>query len=199
MLWRSLQGCKDFIETFISLPNEELFHLTAFVYSRLCYVFITLARLVFLNTNQSTASTPGSHWNIATVAKEAQYQHLGKQVLAKFTSIATDYIGPDGHRDPMSALASAMKLLLTGYVQQMNDFQKSGRFSEPSDQANGGLEQQQQQQQEYGGNVQIDNTTAAQASTADLDMNFDLDVTWDATASAAWDDVLETFTMSPFS
>ena len=198
MLWRSLQGCKDFIETFISLPNEELFHLTAFVYSRLCYVFITLARLVFLNTNQSTASTPGSHWNIATVAKEAQYQHLGKQVLAKFTSIATDYIGPDGHRDPMSALASAMKLLLTGYEQQMNEVLKSGASDRLPGYTNGTVPQQHPQQ-EFGGNMQIDNTTAAHASTADLDMNFDLDFTWDATASAAWDDVLETFTMSPFS
>ena len=214
MLMGSITSCKDFVHAFLSLPNAQLFHLTAFVYSRLCYVFITLARIVFLDIpqNRGVNHNPGlmqilnTSWSTAIVAREAQFQHLGKQVLAKFTAVATDYTGPNGHKDAMSALASAMKLLLTGYEQQMNDLQKSGVSTELPNRGGGALEQHTQQ--EYGVEMQGDDTAAAVASTtrtqrgsamADLDGAFDLDFAWDATASAAWDDILETFTMSPFS
>src|ERR1700749_3229396 len=49
MLWRSLRSCKDFIHTFLSYRDQDLFYLTAFIFPRLCYVFITLAKLVFLD------------------------------------------------------------------------------------------------------------------------------------------------------
>src|ERR1700760_3960113 len=39
MLWRSLNSCKEFIHTFLSYRNQDLFYLTAFIYPRLCYVF----------------------------------------------------------------------------------------------------------------------------------------------------------------
>ena len=214
MLMGSITSCKDFIQAFLSLPNVQLFHLTAFTYSRLCYVFITLARIVFLdipqnsgvNHNPGLVSILDSTWRTAIVAREAQFQHLGKQVLAKFTAVATDYTGPNGHKDAMSALASAMKLLLTGYEQQMSDLRKSGVDTELPNRGNGALDQHNPQ--EYDAEIQVDDPAAgitptdgrrSGSGTAGLDGAFDLDFTWDATASAAWDDVLETFTMSPFS
>jgi hypothetical protein len=202
MLWHSLNSCKDFIHTFLSYRNQDLFYLTAFIYPRLCYVFITLAKLVFLNSDSSstgrsdqsdTRNFQGDPWRTINVAKEADFQELGKQVLEKFTAVATDFVGSDGQRDVMSNLASAMRILMAEYEQQMNGIQRALQSAEASAPA---VEMAQK------------HTDAAADSTAYPSVEaigyggdsgiFDKAFVWEGLGNMGWDDLLENFTMGPF-
>jgi hypothetical protein len=203
MLWRSLNSCKGFIHTFLSYRNQDLFYLTAFIYPRLCYVFITIAKLVFLDSdsrgvgwsNQSdTLDFHNRPWSMMNIAKEADFQGLGKRVLEKFTTVATNFVGADGQRDAMSNLASAMRILMAGYAQQMNEIQGGLHPAETS-----------------ASTVEIiqEHTSAAVDSTAYSSVQglgngsdsgtFDIGFNWDSYSNTVWDDMLENFTMVPFS
>jgi hypothetical protein len=203
MLWSSLNSCKDFIHTFMSYRNQELFYLTVFVYPRLCYVFITIARLVFLDfdsrgvgasPNQSdTRDFQSRLWGTANVAKEADYQRLGKRVFEKFTAVATNFIGPDGQRDAMSNLASSMRILITGYEHRMNEIQNAQYRPEMS-----GSEVEMIHEHP---DIAVDSTTYSSVqefNNGGDSGTFDIGFTWDSSASTIWDDILENFTIVPF-
>jgi hypothetical protein len=201
MLWCSLNSCKDFIRTFLSYGNEDLFYLTAFIYPRLCYVFITLARLVTLDSNsgamsgldQSDTRNFRSHsWSAMNVAKEAEFQELGKQVLEKFTAIATNFLGADGERDVMSNLASAMRLLMVGYEQQINEIENASRNAEVSAPT---VEMAREQTHAAIGSTTY--STAQGTENGGSSSAFDMAFTWDSSANTVWDDILENFTIIP--
>lgn len=203
MLWSSLESCKAFVRKFLSYQNDDLFYLTAFVYPRLCYVFITMAKIVFLDVEHKVpalssdpSSTQGSQnrlWNTLDVAKEAQFPQLSKAVLEKFTAVATDFADGSGQRDAMANLASAMRILIAGYEQQMSGM--LGGLQKAETMAPGGCE----------------TAHATDALAVDLDPYssvslvdgagsgaFDVTSPWNPTAST-WEEILESFTMVPFS
>ncbi len=204
MLWSSLESCKAFVRKFLSYQNDDLFYLTAFVYPRLCYVFITIAKIVFLDIehkgpapSSDPSSTQGSQnrlWNTLDVAREAQFPQLSKAVLEKFTAVATDFVDDSGQRDAMANLASAMRILIAGYEQQMRGIQGGGLLKA-----------------ETIGPGRGETTHATDTLAVDLDpyssfslvdgaggSAFDVTSPWNPTPST-WDDILESFTMVPFS
>lgn len=203
MLWRSLMSCKDFIHTFLALPNDNLFYLTAFIYPRLCYVFITLAKLVFVEsdgrgTNRSDQSEDIGHfqssaWATLNVAKEADFLHLGKQILDKFSAVAVDYAGADGERDAMSNLAAAMTILMAGYEQQTNEEHRASNGAELVDSAAGMVPEHAD------GAVDFTAFQPGQMGNAGGGGALDTMFEWESPTRTAWDDMLESFSMSPFS
>jgi hypothetical protein len=194
MLWRSLGNCKDYIHTFLSYQPQDLFHLTVFIYPRLCYVFVVLAKLVFLDSNGimsgleqlNNSDADSCSWNTMNVAKEAEFQELGQKVLDKFTTVVTDFVGVNGQRDAMFNLASAMKLLMTGYEQQMTELQTMLQSRETS---NSVIETPE----EYDGSA-VNSTpySSVQGIGTGVDGDaFDMAFSWDSSANTFWDDVLD--------
>jgi hypothetical protein len=202
MLWRSLNSCKDFILTFLSYRNQDLFYLTAFIYPRLYFVFITLVKLVFLDSEGSGAGGSDqsdtwdfqSHpWSTIKVAKEADFQELAKQVLEKFTAVSTDFVGSDGQRDAMSNLASAMQILMAGYVQQKNGMQRALQSAEtPTSSV-----EMAQELTEAATNSTTYSSVEAIGNGGDSG-TFDKTLVWEDLGNMVWDDLLDNFTMGPF-
>ena len=196
MLWRCLHSCKDFIHTFLSYQNQDLFYLTAFIYPRLSYAFITLLKLVFLEYYSSstrrldqsdTRDCRRRLWKTSNIAEEAEFQELSKQILEKFSAVATDFVGADGERDAMSNLASAMRMLMVEYDQQMNEIQGALRSAETSTSAVG-------MTQEYTGAV-VDPIAHSSVQGVDYGGNgsFDIAVAWESLANTGWEDLLQNF------
>jgi hypothetical protein len=91
-------------------------------------------------------------------------------------------------------LASSMKILMAGYEQQMNELQGAGGRSETAI-PTVGLTQEHD-------NAEVDSTAYPSVegvgNGGDSGM-FDVGFDWDSSANMIWDNMLENFTMIPFS
>jgi hypothetical protein len=129
MLWNSLKSCKTFVHALLSLQNEELFYIAAFIFAKLCYVFISLANFVKLNTcwTSECISQPVSQQQgpdnllhprgsigAVNMEREVDFVKLATQMRDKFMAVATEFAGPGGERDAMSNFAQRMQFLLSG-------------------------------------------------------------------------------------
>jgi hypothetical protein len=203
MLSHSLASCKSFVEIFLSYRTQDLFYLTSFIYPRLCYVFITIAKLVYLDSdgkagNESaqtgTRDVQKRTWNNMNVAKEANFQGLARLVLEKFAAVSTNFVGAEGQLDAMSNLASAMKILMAGYEQQMKEIQGDSQRSKTADKAVAVIQEDADADADsimYPAVEEFGNS----AGSGRFDIGFD----WDSSATMIWDNMLENFTMMPFS
>lgn len=197
MLWDSMDACKTFIHTFLSFSSQDLYYLTALIYPRLCYVFITLAKLVFLNSETYNPEQSGesnlqvyqsSPWDTIRAAEAADFHSLASQVLEKFTAAAAMFSGSDGQRNPMSNLASAIKVLMARYEQQIGEVQGAWRTAQSSVLA---METAQNLSSEA---TDLDTHFQAQAMDNNVHGVFDAQFGWDFLSSVNWDDMLATFT-----
>ncbi|KAF2103559.1 hypothetical protein NA57DRAFT_53074 [Rhizodiscina lignyota] len=206
MLLSSLNSCKSFLHAFISYQNRDLYYLTVFIIPRLYYVFITLLKLVFLdfdnrgedNSQQADQTTPESQnqpWHMMNIAQESDFFALASRVLQKFTAVATDFIGPEGQRDAMSNFASAMKILMTGYEKQMNEKQTTMVNAETA----------KMPDLEESSDTVVESTPYTSRGADNDDSNEVLDLSsvdqlsWDLSDNILWDEMLNTFSMLPFS
>lgn len=198
MLWRSLSSCQDLICTFLTFQNQDLFYLTAFVCPRLLYAFITLAKLVAIysenrvagESETSTLVMPNQDWSIVELANETNFQELAKKVLDKFTAISTDFVGADGRRDSMSNAASAIKMMIAGYEQQIKEIQIS-------------LQSRQMSVSEGAISNGAPDTAGSTTYTCDYEIGggnttFETDFTFNSPENTFWDDILESFTIVPY-
>jgi hypothetical protein len=202
-LWRSLSSCKDFVNTFLSFRDEDLFYLTVFIYPKLCYVFITLARLVFLDSDSAgTGGLDQPHpqrlqnqpWSVLKVAEEANFQGLGQRVLDRFAAVSTDFVGADGQLDAMATLGSAMRILMTGYEQQIVKIQQATNRAEAPDSV------VEMISEHYNITVDPDSYSSIEdTGEGNVSAHLDTDFAQDSSANIAWNDILENFRMIPAS
>jgi hypothetical protein len=210
MLWNSLHSCKAFIHTFLSYQNPDLFFLTAFTFSRLCYVFITLAKLVHLNldgtsedalqlTSQSPTQDAQRHpWHTMNIAKEADFSVLATKVLEKFTAVATDFVGAEGERDPMWYLSSMVGILMSGYEKQMRGKQRAMLNAEAL------AKELDSAQKQIGTAIDSTSFPSQGTSSAASNGNFgassleqSAELQWDSLDDMAWEQILDNFMMIP--
>jgi hypothetical protein len=200
MLWNSLTSCKASVNAFLAIQNEELFYMTAFTFSKLCYVFISLANFVRLDTcwtsecisqpvgRQQGLDGPLSPWqSIGTVSmeREVDFHKLVSQMRDKFMTVATEFTGPDGERDAMHNLAQRMQLLLSGYENQQKTTTSTAEQAQ-IDRSNHGSHAQETPSNEIGND-------SMGASYFEEDIHLE----WDSMSDKAWNRVLDSFMMYP--
>ncbi|KAL7908504.1 hypothetical protein GGI35DRAFT_62245 [Trichoderma velutinum] len=187
MLCDSLQTCQEFIRTFLTFSSYDLRYLTVFIYPKLCYVFMTLSKLVFLDSGSNHAKDSGqpehqasqtSLWEPVHVAAQADFQTLASQVLEKFTAGASSNSYFEGQRNAMSNFVFAMKLLMSRYEQQMNQIRKDWHNTEPL---------------VLPIEIPQDGTAAAPNGNGNVPniVNMDTAFSWELLASIGWEDSLE--------
>ena len=210
MLWHSFESCKAFIERFLSCRNPDLFFLTAFTLSKLCYVFITLAKLVQLDldrmgedaSNPTTElRTPEADHSLGrrmTLAKEADFFFLASKVLEKFTAVATDFVGIDGERDAMWNLSSMMRIIMSAYERQMREKQKPILNAEVS------AKELEMAQDRSGAAIDPASYSSRETGTSGSDGTYgsssleqSTEIQWGLTDDIVWDQILDNFSMIP--
>ena len=202
MLWSSLQSCNSLARTFLSYQDSDVFFLTAFAFSKLCYVMVTFAKLVQLELslaskdNSRTTEPQRQHW--INVVKEAEFPYLAVKVMEKFSNLATDFVGTDGERDAMWNLSSMVRIMVSGYEKQAGQLQRATLSSEVStrelegaqdrnDRATGPNSFHSQQADDPEENVPFGAPFLEQSS----------DFQWDRLDNIAWDQILDGFSIVP--
>ena len=129
------------------------------------------------------------------MAREAEFLHSGQQVLEEFRTVTTDFVGIDGRRDAMANFASMMQILIAGYEQQVNQSQGASQ--------NAVILTSAVEMAAECTNEAADSTTYSSVHGMDgADGGgpaFNTTFAWDLSFDTFWDDMLENFTMIPFS
>jgi hypothetical protein len=187
MLCDSLQLCQEYIRTFLVFSSHDLPYLTVFIYPKLSYVFMTLSKLVFLDSDNCPPKASGhlelqniqnSPWDPVRVGAEADFLTLATEVSEKFAAGASNYGDFDGQRSAMANLGSAMKILMLRYEQQMGQFRKGFLNTE---------------QLAFSKEISQDNAAEAanEIGTMSNNTNMDMALPWDLLASLRWEETLE--------
>jgi len=130
MLWKSLECSEALLQRFISCPDSDLYFMTVFTHLKLCYVFITLAKLIRFDLRLMNIDHLGATGRFSTppqmsFVRETNFPHLAPKILEKFTALATDYLGPEGERDAMWDLAFVVMMLTSGYEKEAAEVQEA--------------------------------------------------------------------------
>jgi hypothetical protein len=121
MLWRSLGNIKAYLHTFASLPTLELFHLSFTSWSKLCYMTIGLAKIVFFNPEEHGERGERSFavWDSALAVKQAELPRICALLLEKIDSITSDTVSVDGERDAMYHFGFILRSIMGGYERRI--------------------------------------------------------------------------------
>jgi hypothetical protein len=192
MLWNSMQCCKALIQSFLAYSAQQVSSLTAFTYSRLCYAFITLARIGNMDLGTLSENCSGQIMPCGSVsqhhtqpalslAEGLDFTHLASKVQARFTALATDFVDSQGERDTMAKLSNTMGMMITGFDRQMRDKRKQLVVNDGLDEV-------------------ADNSFAefnTETSNGGLNDGFGQDFQWEGLDDVMWDQVLESFALIP--
>lgn len=139
MLIKSIQGCKAVLSTVLSHDDWDIFFLTAYTFSKLCYTLMSLAKVGLAGIEEPWEDNSDSKnpsltqryqrlsWPTTDVAEEVDFVNLARQVQEKFNALTTDFVSPTGQRDAMWNFSSIVSIILARY-----DKQKRERAKEPT-------------------------------------------------------------------
>jgi hypothetical protein len=204
MLWKSLECCKSLVQTFLSYPDSDLPFVTAYTYSKLCYVFISLAKFVrfdlaLINMDRSDAAAELFPRGQISFVKETNFQPMAGQVLEKFTSLATDFCSPDGNHDAMWNLSFMMMIIMSGYEKEVGDMEKALMTSTASTTSNADVDPSHAS----GGLFTVSSSHGKKDGSSDEQDLFGSDfpdsisdMQWDRVDSMAWDAILNDFSLT---
>ncbi|KAK9344247.1 hypothetical protein V1522DRAFT_410860 [Lipomyces starkeyi] len=131
MLWHNLVTTKMYLETFLSTPTSHLFHLLFSSWSKLCYILVVQAKIVFFgsewssdNEHRRNHQSSGNNlemtfWDTNLANKEAEMPQLCALLQDQIASITSNLVSAEGDRDVMYQLGFLIKRMMAGYERRM--------------------------------------------------------------------------------
>ena len=202
MLWSSLQSCNSLAHTFLSYQDSNVFFLTSFVISKLCYVMVTFAKLMQLElvlaSKDNSRTTDPQRRHLISIVKEAEFPYLATRVMEKFRNLATDFVGTEGERDAMWNLSSMVRIMISGYAKQTGEIQRAMLNAEASTRE---LEWAQAGDDRATGPTSFHiQETGYPDENSPLGATFleqSTDLEWDPLENISWDQILDDFSLLP--